>query len=57
MSKAEALFEHAIIMRELAPDKASHHLTLMFVSDGSPANNFVRDTVGLAEEGGWREGC
>ncbi len=40
------LLEHANIMRKLASDMASQHLTLMLVGDGSPTNNLVRDTVG-----------
>lgn len=46
MSEAELLLEHANIMRKLASDMASQHLTLMLVGDGSPMNNLVRDTVG-----------
>ena len=46
MSEAEVLLEHANIMRKLASDMASKHLTLMLGGDGSPTNNLVRDTVG-----------
>jgi hypothetical protein len=46
MTEAEVLLEHANIMRKLASDMASQHLTLMLVGDGSPTNNLVRDTVG-----------
>lgn len=46
MSEAEVLLEHANIIRRLASDMASQHLTLMLVGDGSPTNNLVRDTVG-----------
>jgi len=46
MSEAEVLLEHANVMRKLASDMASQHLTLMLVGDGSPMNNLVRDTVG-----------
>ena len=46
MTEAEVLPEHANIMRKLAADMASQHLTLMLVGDGSPMNNLVRDTVG-----------
>ncbi|WP_267381398.1 MULTISPECIES: hypothetical protein [unclassified Sphingomonas] len=46
MSEAEILLEHANVVRKLASDMASQHLTLMLVGDGSPMNNLVRDTVG-----------
>lgn len=46
MTEVEVLLEHANIMRKLAADMASQHLTLMLVGDGSPMNNLVRDTVG-----------
>lgn len=46
MTEVEVLLEHANIMRKLAADMASQHLTLMLVGDGSPMNNLVWDTVG-----------
>lgn len=46
MSEAEVLLEHANVMRKLASDMVSQHLTLMLVGDGSSMNNLVRDTVG-----------
>lgn len=46
LTESEVLLEHANIMRNLAADMASQHLTLMLVGDGSPMNNLVRDTVG-----------
>ncbi|WP_174298735.1 hypothetical protein [Sphingomonas bacterium] len=44
-TEAEVLLEYANVIRKLASDMASQHLTLMLVGDGSPINNLVRDTI------------